>query len=163
MEPHTLQLYSTENEGKAVVIERLNRTLKQMMWKQFTVQGNQNWLKVLPNVVEAYNNKVHRMIKTTPKEASENPGKIKEIIEKSNFENEDTLKKKEPKFKINDRVRIYKYQYKFTKGFVSKWTNEIFTVVEVAPTTPTTYRIQDEYGEVIDGTFYENELQKSDS
>ena len=159
LKQHNIILYSASNEGKAVVVERLNRTLKGMLWKQFTIQGNQKWLKILPNIVDAYNNKIHRMIKTTPKEASENPDKIKDIMTKNNFENEDTLIKKEPKFKIDDKVRIYKYQYKFTKGFVSKWTNEIFTILEVIPTTPTTYRIQDEYGEVIEGSFYENKLQ----
>ena len=33
-------MYSTENEEKPSVLERWNRTIKQRMWKQFTVQGN---------------------------------------------------------------------------------------------------------------------------
>ena len=32
-------MYSTVNEGKAVVIEKFNRTWKSKMWKQFTAQN----------------------------------------------------------------------------------------------------------------------------
>lgn len=40
-------VYSTSNEGKAVVIERFNRTFKQKNFKKFTEQGKQTWLKIL--------------------------------------------------------------------------------------------------------------------
>ena len=66
------------------------------------------------------------------------------------------------KFTIGDRVRIYKYQYMFTKGFFSKWTDEIFKISEVLPTVPVTYRIRDIGGEVIEGRFFENELRKTE-
>ena len=64
LKQHNIHIYSTNNEGKAVVVERLNRTLKQMMWKQFTVQGNQKWFKMLPEILANYNNKIHSSIKT---------------------------------------------------------------------------------------------------
>ena len=62
--------------------ERLNRTLKTIMWKKFTINGNQKWVKILPEVLKEYNNKIHSVIKTTPIEASENPEKIKIKLEK---------------------------------------------------------------------------------
>ena len=66
LKKHNIHIYSTKNEGKAVVVERLNRTLKQMMWKQFTIQGHQKWVKMLPEILTNYNNKIHSSIKTTP-------------------------------------------------------------------------------------------------
>ena len=36
------EIYSTLTDGKAVVIEHFNHKLKQMMFKNFTEQGNQN-------------------------------------------------------------------------------------------------------------------------
>ena len=99
------------------------------------------------------------MIKTTPKIASENPDKIKEIITNHNFENENTLPKKKHKFKIGDRVRIFKYKYHFDKGYTQKWTNEIFLINEIINSSPITYKIKDLNDEEIDGKFYENELQ----
>ena len=35
-EENNIKIYSTYNEGKAVVIERFNRTYKNWMWKEFT-------------------------------------------------------------------------------------------------------------------------------
>ena len=45
-------MYSTFNEGKAVVIERLNRTLKNKMYKQFTVQNNTVWCNILDDLIK---------------------------------------------------------------------------------------------------------------
>ena len=50
----------------------------------------------------------------------------------------------------------------FTKGFVSKWTDEIFKISEILSTVSVTYRIRDIDGEAIEGRFYENELQKTE-
>jgi transposase InsO family protein len=162
---NNIELYSTFNEGKAVVVERLNRTLKNMMWKHFTIKGKQKWMKILPVIVNQYNNKIHSSIKITPAEASENPEKIKEVIEKNNYENEDKMTKRQnkPKYKVGDKVIIFKYKYKFTNGFVAKWTEEVFIVSEIVKTSPTTYKIKDLEGEEIEGRFYANELQKVDS
>ena len=41
------------------------------------------------------------------------------------------------------------------------WTEEIFVVKEVKETVPYTYVIEDLQGDTIDGTFYEQELQKT--
>ncbi|XP_065652857.1 uncharacterized protein LOC136080173 [Hydra vulgaris] len=43
-----------------------------------------------------------------------------------------------------------------------KWTEEEFTVSQVQFTDPPTYKITDNYGEEIQGTFYEQELKKTD-
>ena len=56
------EIYSTLNDGKAVVVERFNRTLKQMLFKKFTFQGHKKWLKLLPEIIDKYNNKVHSTI-----------------------------------------------------------------------------------------------------
>ena len=40
------------------------------MWKQFTVQGNTQYLDMLPKMVKEYNNTKHSSIKMTPIEAS---------------------------------------------------------------------------------------------
>ena len=156
-----IKLYSTENEGKAVVVERLNRTLKNKMWKYFTAIGKQKWNnELLQKIVNEYNNDVHSSIKSTPLNASLNPETVKVV----NIENDvivDTTPIK-PKFKIGDRVRIFKYKNKFEKGFTAKWTNEIFIINKIHYTTPITYSIIDLNNEKILGRFYNNELQKTD-
>ena len=163
LKQHNITLYSTESEIKGGVIERFNRTLKEKMWKHFTLQGHQKWFSLLPTLLEEYNNTKHKTIKTSPTYASEHPESIYNIVKKNNNENVNKLSKnqKKPKFSVGDRVRIYKYKYKFTKGFVAKWTDEIFLIKNVLPTLPPTYELVDLNGEDITGSFYADELQAS--
>ena len=65
------------------------------------------------------------------------------------------------KFKVGEKVRITKKKGLFDKGYTPKWTEEVFTVSQVQYTDPPTYKITDNIGEEIQGTFYEHELQKT--
>ena len=49
----------------------------------------------------------------------------------------------------------------FEKGYTPRWTEEVFTISQQQNTRPPTYKIQDYNGEDIQGTFYEQELQKT--
>jgi len=149
-----IELYQTYNEGKAVVIERFNRTLKEKMWRYFTESKSNKYLDVLPQLLSAYNNTIHSTIKMTPVQGSkkENENKIKYITHHST---------EKPKFKIGDRVRIYKYKKLFSKGYETNWTKEIFVISEINNTFPITYKIKDLNGEDITGSFYKQELNLS--
>ena len=70
-------------------------------------------------------------------------------------------REKKPKFKVGDQVRISKKKKTFEKGFTTNWSEELFIVTEVKNTKPATYEIEDLNGKAIQGTFYEQELQKS--
>ena len=133
-----------------------------MMSKKFTSQGHKKWIKIVPEIIDKYNNKVHSTIKTTPMKASENPASIKGIVLKTNIENELTFTRKKPKFKVSDHVRISWWKSHFEKGFTAKWTQEVFIIRKVNNTVPVTYELEDEESEEIVGRFYENELQHTD-
>ena len=62
--------------------------------------------------------------------------------------------------KVNDRVRISKAKQTFRKGYLPSWSGELFTIVRVLKTTPQTFVIQDDNGEQVIGSFYQEELQK---
>ncbi|XP_065675829.1 uncharacterized protein LOC136092036 [Hydra vulgaris] len=50
----------------------------------------------------------------------------------------------------------------FEKGYTPRWTEEVFTISQIQYTDPPTYKITDNNGEKeIQGTFYEQELQKT--
>jgi len=149
-----VNIYSTFGETKAAYVERLNRTLKGMMYKQFTVQQNRRWLDILDDVVKKYNNKIHRSIRQKPSDIYKNGKKLSNEIE--------PLPTQNPKFKQGDRVRIsYKRREVFDKAYYPNWTWEIFTVDQVNKTNPWTYKLKDYKGEIIEGSFYESELQKT--
>ena len=69
---------------------------------------------------------------------------------------------KNPKFEVGDHVRISKYKNIFTKGYMPNWSEKMFNIKKIKNTVPWTYVINDLNGEEIIGTFYENELQKTD-
>jgi hypothetical protein len=147
-----VKIYSTYGEGKASYVERLNRTLKNMMYKQFTINMNRNWIDILDDITNHYNNKVHSAIDTTPNKLYNS-----EISKPINIETTDDNK---PKYKIGDRVRIsYKRRPTFDKAYLPNWTWEIFTISKVIKSSPITYKIKDFEGDEIDGSFYESELQ----
>ena len=54
------------NEGKSVVAERFIRTLKTKIFKHMTVVSKKFYFDVLDNIVDKYNNTVHRSIKMKP-------------------------------------------------------------------------------------------------
>ena len=68
---------------------------------------------------------------------------------------------KDPKFKVGDLVRISKYKNIFAKGYTPNYSEEVFVVSKIKNTVPWTYVINDLNGEEIIGTFYVNELQKT--
>ena len=67
---------------------------------------------------------------------------------------------KEPKYKVGDKVRITVKKDLFDKGFTINWSDKIYTITEVLKTLPPTYKIRDDREEV-QGSFYEQELQKT--
>ena len=72
-----------------------------------------------------------------------------------------TRQPRRAKFKTGDKVRIQKTKGLFEKGFTPNWTEEVFTVSKIQRTNPVTYKITDYNDEEIQGTFYEQELQKT--
>ncbi len=48
----------------------------------------------------------------------------------------------------------------FAKGYEQNYTKEFFTISACIPRDPPIYRLSDYDGNVIDGVFYEEELQK---
>ena len=53
-------MYSTYNKGKSVVSERFIRTLKNKIFKPMIAVSKNVHFDVLDNIVDKYNNTVHR-------------------------------------------------------------------------------------------------------
>ena len=147
-----IEMYSVHNEGKSVVAERFIRTLKNKIYKYMTSMSKNVYINKLDDIVYDYNNTYHRTIKMKPVDIKDN-----RYID---FEKE--VNDKDPKFKIDDRVRISKYKNIFAKGYMPNWSEEIFIISKIKNTVPWTYDINDFNGGEIIGTFYEKELQKTD-
>ena len=150
---NNIEMYSTYNEGKSVVAERFIRTLKNKIFKHMTAVSKNVYFDVLDDIVNKYNNTVHRSIKMKPIDVTSDS--YAEYNEDSNVT--------KPKFKVHNRVRISKYKNIFAKGYTQNWSEEVFIVSKIQDTVQWTYVISDLNGEKISGSFYEKELQKNKS
>ena len=147
LKKNSIDLFSTENDDiKACIVERFNRTLKTRMWKYFTAEKTKRYLDVLADLIDGYNNTFHSSIKMTPNQV--------------NKDNEhhvwNTLygkrqKSGKPKLKVGDIVRISKTRRTFKKGYLPNWSDELFTVAVVKRTNPGTYHNKEENGDLVKG------------
>ena len=119
------------------------------MWKQFTIQGNTQYLDILPEKLKQYNDIKNSSIKITPVEARKK-------------KNEGTVY-----FNLYDDmelsfVRIFKYKRKtFDKGYIPNWTEEVFTEDKIQNTDSITNKIKDLKSEKIKRSFYTEELLRA--
>lgn len=153
---HGIKFYTSENEDlKASVVERFNRTLKSKMFRYFTYKNTRRYVDALNDMLHSYNSTYHRSIGMPPIEVD--------------VENEDLVRKRlyppKPKsykwkYNVGDRVRIAMQKRPFKKGYVGDWSLEIFKIKSRLPTVPVTYELVDLADENIKGRFYNQELQK---
>ena len=144
-------MYSTHNEGKSVVAERFVRTLKSKIYKYMTSVSKNVYIDKLDDIVDEYNNKYHTTIKMKPIDVKDN----------TYINTSKEINNKDPKFKVDDHVRISKYKNIFANGYMPNCSEEVFVIKKIKSTILWTYVINDLNGEEITGTFYEKELQKT--
>ena len=155
-ENNNVKIYHTYSNLKAVVIERFNRSLRELMMKKFVKSNNTVWYNILPELIKTYNNRYHHTIKMKPIDVN----KSNEKHIKNTVYNYDITNKK-PKFKINDLVRIsLKRRELFDKPSGNiKWSEELFKIYKINKSNVITYQLKDMNDEIIKGIFYEKELQ----
>ena len=107
-------------------------------------------------LVKEYNNSYHRSIKMKPVDASK---KSNENIIRKNFNFEITNKKQ--KFKIGDKVRVSLLKNTFEKGYTSNWSEQIYVIDDIKTSNVHFYYLKDLNGEKLNGTFYQEELLKT--
>lgn len=148
-----IKMYSTFSVIKASIVERFNRTLKSLMFKEFTARGTHNWYSILPMLMDKYNNSKHRTVGMTPVQADANPEWIR--LKQHN------ISRRKAKFDVGDNVRISIHKGVFTKGYRPNWSAEIFRIVKKNDTHPPTYTLKDYTGKTIAGCFYSEEISKT--
>lgn len=157
MKTYNINHYSTYSTKKCSVVERVNRTIKSMMYKEFSINGSFRWYNLLDGLIKKYNENKHRTIGMKPIDV--NKGNEKMLL-KSVYNYPTITYSQLPKFKINEHVRISKYRGVFDKGYTPNWSNEIFTISKINYSKPITYLLKDAQEQSIEGCFYTEELQK---
>ena len=84
-----------------------------------------------------------------------------DVTSDSSAEYNEDSNKKDPKFKVSDRVRISKYKNIFAKRYTPNWSEEIFIITKIKDAVPWTYVTSNVNGELIARNFYEKKLLKT--
>lgn len=148
---------------KAAVVERLNRTLRERLWRYFTRKNTKRYLDIVQDLVYAYNHTVHSGTQMRPCDVTYyNVAKVRKNLEKRS--NQQTSNKRrgknlKPKYKVGDYVRISRTKNTFERGYTNNFSQEYFKIIKVSRRQGIyTYVIQDLNDEIIDGYFYDEEL-----
>lgn len=151
-----------KNSKKCHIVERFNRTLEEKLFKYMTHKGTQKYVDVLPKVMSAYNSSVHSAIGMAPidvKKSTEGSvwhylyggvGRYPKLNSRA----------KQPKYSVGTHVRISRAPDIFRHGYEGYWGHEIYKIKKVFQKEQTLYELEDLKNNVIEGRFYEHEIQK---
>ena len=151
--------FSTNQELKASIVERFNRTLRDKIQKYIVAKGTKTYIDVLPQIIDAYNSCPHSTLEgITPKNVTKkNEDKVYDILYS------DYLKQKtnRHKFKINDIIRVTFPKITFNKKMHKTFKDQLFSVSNLINSSPPTYQVKNlRTDELIPGAYYEQQMQK---
>ncbi|KAL3071907.1 hypothetical protein niasHS_003167 [Heterodera schachtii] len=133
------------------------------LYRYFTHRGAKCWTGVIQHIVTALNGSPNRaLFGLRPNEI--NFGNA-ERVRRNQLERLDVgqQQRQSPRarlpFRVGDRVRIEKHKHVFKKGYLPRFTDELFTVAEVRTSRlPITYKLRDDDGKLLTGWFYAQDL-----
>ena len=117
LDNNDILMYSTHNESKSVIAEIFIKTIK--------ANDSKSYLSYLNKLADQYKNTYHHSINKKPINADYSA--LTKNVE-TNL--------KAPKFKVNDRVKITKYENILSKGYTENVSREIFIIDSVLKTNP---------------------------
>jgi hypothetical protein len=143
---------TTDESVKCAIVERLNRTLRERIYRYLYHKNTLRYLHALGDIVKAYNSSYHRTIGMRPNEVKDT--NKDELVAKL----VDPPGKPGKPLREGEFVRISR-----KKGATSNWTEEVFKIVK-AKRTPKkyVYRIVDLMDEPITSLFYPEEVNPVD-
>ena len=153
-----IRLFARHSKQKAQIVERLNRTIKGIMFsisQTKTQEGILMFFKTLhQNTMHLTS--YHRNIKMAPK----NVHRDKETQVWINLYKKrlPCKQRKRSKFSVGDFVRLSIKKASLMKRYQEIWIEEVFIVDSIVYGNPTTYKMKDQDNEPMQGTFYEQEL-----
>ena len=156
--------FTTQNsDTKANMVERVIKTIKNMMYRYFTKQRTHKYIDVLQDIVMSYNATPHKSLNNiAPRDINRN--NEADVWTYMYLKSKPSkMKARKYHFKKGDMVRISRVNMIFDRSYDEHFTREVFKIrnrfrMQAIPM----YRIKDFMGEPIKGNFDESELQKVD-
>lgn len=162
----TYLFFSKNKDIKCAIVERFNRTLKSRMFKYFTLKGQREWVGVLPDLLHAYNNSIHRSIGIEPSKVTDaNSGEIFKRLydglkDEVSLFSEMLQQPVEAKYRVGDMVKLRHYVAPMDHRYWPNYSDKYFVIARIVRGYPfSRYKLllwEDK--SPVDGSFYEEEL-----
>jgi hypothetical protein len=164
-----VELFSTNSDMKAALVERFNRTLKSLIYKHFTEHHTERYIDVLQGFVYSYNHSTHRTIGRAPADVEtqldEQAVWRRVYYDSKEAQLQRSDMKRTQRIADGEHVRLSKYKANFEKGYVPSWGRELYEVVSKREPQHgkshcrLVYKLHDMQGEPIEGACYPVEVQ----
>ena len=149
-----IKLYQTKTGRKSVIVERFNKTQKELLEKHIELHGN--WINYLKDVTYIYNNRVHSFHGLTPAQAR--LPEYSTIVLSRFVDSRQVIK---PLFDIDDRVRILLDKGTFTKGYTRRWSKKTYYITAIHKDRNVAYyELEDNQGYPAKRWYVVTELQR---
>lgn len=149
------------------LVERVNQTIKSMLYKFMSNNNTKMWINVLPKIVNNYNTSYHCVIKSTPEESYRNKSDNTTLI----MQNATKMLQKSNKNQHVSRLRpgttvrytnlslpeVRKDQL-FNKKYKPNYSENIYTIASVSKSTQPEYRLKADNNKRLTQKFYGYQL-----
>lgn len=109
----------------APIVERFNRSIKEMMYKYLQSTNTKTITTVLKKLLSNYNNSYHSSIGMAPNEVNEDTMHIAQMNLIKNLNSPTRVP-----LEVGDRVRVQVKPQSFLKGYKPKYSKEVYTITE---------------------------------
>lgn len=155
---HDVILFSTDQELKAQIVERFNRTIRDKIKKYMRSAATLRYIDALPHLLHSYNYAKHRSLHGF------SPAQVTKENEKTVFNHQYNpyLVKtfQGHRFKLGDHVRAFKRKFQLIKDLPT-FEEDTFEIIDCLATNPPMYKLKRlSNGYVVRGAYYQNQLQK---
>lgn len=153
-------------DRKAGTVERFQRSLQSLIYKQMAESGEKRFVDVLGDILSTYNRRYHRTIKMSPTAAEQahNLAEVRDNVEE--YYQTALDKRKKPRYQIGDKVRrLVRMRSNFPRGYKQRFTDEIFRIARINERLPrpmySLTRLDDLDGDrPLKNTYYAEQLQR---
>jgi hypothetical protein len=161
MKDMDIYFFTTNNPPKSNFVERVQRTLKEKLYRMMRHNRTYRYIDDLQDVVASYNATPHRGLHgLAPNDV--NKGNEANVWARMYLKKSKTRTAKPSfQFKVGDLVRISFTKQPFQRAYQEQYTTEVFKVAgRILKQGIPMYKITDLKGDSIKGLFYTGELQK---
>jgi len=152
--------FSSSSDQKAACAERFNRTIKTKIETAINTTQNERWIDLLDELMEGYNNSVHRTIGMAPSKVT--PAHTRKLWSRMYGDSMAVGSSSSENLREGTKVRISNVKGVFDKGYFPNWSEQHFNVTKIKSKpggNQPQYYLNEYDGEPVTGAFYREEIQ----